>query len=167
MKKIHLFLRPLIRFLTNLLMKPLKIKKLLACPAVFILTLLSCNSGPQPIRLGQDACSFCKMSIADKRFGAEMITKKGKVYKFDDLHCVLGFIKAGSVPSSDVSATWLVNFEEPHNFIAARKALLVKSADLHSPMGGNVAAFDNEIKMNETLKTVHGSRTNWDALSEK
>ena len=50
------------------------------------LSLSSCSTAPQPIRIGQDNCDFCKMTISDNRFGAEIITKKGKVYIFDDEH---------------------------------------------------------------------------------
>ncbi|HSN59587.1 MAG TPA: hypothetical protein VLR49_01530, partial [Ferruginibacter sp.] len=41
-------------------------------------TLSSCSTDPQPLRIGQDNCDFCKMTISDKRFGAEVVTKKGK-----------------------------------------------------------------------------------------
>ena len=68
---------------------------------------MSCNSGPQPIKLGQDACSFCKMSIADNHFGAEIMTKKGKVYKFDDMHCIAGFMKANTIDNNDIKETGL------------------------------------------------------------
>jgi len=37
---------------------------------VVIVGLTSCTVGPQKIRIGKDVCSFCKMSIADNRFGA-------------------------------------------------------------------------------------------------
>ena len=132
--------------------------------AFLIFGFMSCSSQPQPIRLGQDACSFCKMSIADKRFGAEIITKKGKVYKFDDMHCVLGFIKAGTINNKDIKETWLVNFNEPHNFIAAQKAFLLKSNELHSPMGGDVASFDDENKLKEAGNKIKGETVTWDAL---
>ena len=33
----------------------------------------------------------CKMTLVDKKFGAEVVTKKGKVYKFDDLNCMIKF----------------------------------------------------------------------------
>ena len=38
----------------------------------------SCNAGPVPIKPGKDNCQFCKMTISDIRFGAEIITAKGK-----------------------------------------------------------------------------------------
>lgn len=31
------------------------------------------------------------MTISDGRFGAELITKKGRVYKFDDLRCLINY----------------------------------------------------------------------------
>ena len=131
---------------------------------LLIFGLMSCNSGPQPIKLGQDACSFCKMSIADKRFGAEIITKKGKVFKFDDMHCVLGFMKSNTTNTNDIKETWLVNFEEPHNFILAQNAFLLKSNELHSPMGGNVASFDNESKLKAAAQKLKGETVTWEAL---
>jgi copper chaperone NosL len=129
-----------------------------------IFGLMSCNSGPQPIKFGQDACSFCKMSIADKRFGAEIITKKGKAFKFDDMHCLLGFMKSNTINNNDIKETWLVNFEEPHNFILAQNAFLLKSSELHSPMGGNVATFNSESKLKEAAQKVKGETVTWDAL---
>ena len=145
-------------------MKIVNRKVATAVASVLMFTLMSCSSGPQPIKLGQDACSFCKMSIADNHFGAELVTKKGKVYKFDDMHCVLGFIKAGTINNKDIKETWLVNFNEPHNFIAAQKAFLLKSSELHSPMGGDVASFAHENKLKEAGNKIKGETVTWDAL---
>ena len=135
-----------------------------AISAILIFGFMSCNSGPQPIMLGVDACNFCKMSIADNRFGAEIITKKGKVFKFDDMHCILGFMKANTINNNDIKETYLVNFDEPHNFIVAPKAFLLKSNELHSPMGGNVASFDNETKLKEAAQKIKGETVTWNAL---
>ncbi|MEO5650513.1 MAG: nitrous oxide reductase accessory protein NosL [Ginsengibacter sp.] len=141
------------------------VNKMVAAISAFLMfTLMSCHSGPQPIKLGADACSFCKMSIADKHFGGEIITNKGKVYKFDDTHCIIGFMKANTINNNDIQETWLVNFDEPHNFIDAKKAFLLKSSDLHSPMGGNVASFIDEGKLKEAMIKIKGETVTWDAL---
>lgn len=142
-------------------MKTVNKKLTTALAGLLIFGLISCNSGPQPIRLGQDACSFCKMSIADNHFGAEIITKKGKVYKFDDMHCIKGFIKSNEVAGSDIKDIWLVNYAEPHNFIPAGKAFLLRSPELHSPMGANVANFDEESKLKDVMKTTNGEELTW------
>lgn len=134
---------------------------------VFVLT--SCSSGPQPIKLGEESCAFCKMTISDNKFGAEIITKKGRIYKFDDTHCVLGFMKANTINDNDIQDTYLVNFEEPHNFVSAQNAFLLKSSELRSPMGGNVAAFDEKTKMETANTNIKGEGVviTWDELVKK
>ena len=139
-------------------------KAVIAVSVLFIFGFMSCNTAPQPIILGKDACSFCKMSIADQRFGGEIITKKGKVFKFDDMHCLLAFRKSNSVNSNDIQETYLVNFEDPHNFIRAPKAILLKSEELHSPMGGNIANFNDENKFKEAMQKFKGEQISWEAL---
>ncbi|HRN71994.1 MAG TPA: nitrous oxide reductase accessory protein NosL [Ginsengibacter sp.] len=132
-------------------------KKIISVMVVAVIVLVGCSSGPQPIQLGKDSCDFCKMSIADKNFGAEIITDKGKVYKFDDTHCLVEFRKT-KIDSNKIKEVYLVNFGDPHNFIKASEAILLRSEDLHSPMGGNVAAFDNQDYFNATQQKVHGDK---------
>lgn len=149
-------------------MKTVNKKLTTALASLLIFVLISCNSDPKPITLGQDACSFCKMSIADNHFGAEIMTKKGKVYKFDDMHCIAGFIKSNEVATSDIKEIWLVNYSEPHNFIPAQKAFLLRSPELHSPMGANIANFDDESKLKDVMKNKKGEELTWDQfISEK
>jgi copper chaperone NosL len=135
-----------------------------AISAVLIFGLTSCNTGPQAIKFGVDACSFCKMSIADNRFGAEIVTKKGKVFKFDDMHCLLAFRKANTIDKNDIKEIYLLNFDEPHNFIEASKAFLWKSDELHSPMSGNIANFTAETKLKEVVQKFKGEEVTWAAL---
>ena len=113
--------------------------------AVFsLLFFSSCTSGPQPIKIGTDSCSYCKMTISDNRFGAELITRKGRTYKFDDIHCLVSFNKSGLSNKESIQTIYFVNFELPHNFIEASKAYLLKSDEFHTPMAGNIAAFEKE-----------------------
>ena|SRR5665213_1590469 len=123
---------------------------------VLLFGLISCNSGPQPIRIGTDACDFCKMSIADRNFGAEIITDKGKVYKFDDTHCFATFRKK-NIDSNIIKHVYFVNFMNPHNFIDADHVFLLESNEFHTPMGGNTAAFENKEALKITQQKVQGN----------
>ncbi len=144
------------------------VNKVVAAVAVFLMMgLASCSTGPQPIKLGADACVFCKMTISDINFGAEIMTKKGKAYKFDDTHCLIAFMKQGSVAEKDIEGTYLVNFSEPHNFVEVSEALLYKSEDLHSPMGGNVASFDSKEKLDDVAMKIKGEIITWEALKNE
>lgn len=131
---------------------------------IFSFFLFSCSTSPEPIVLGKDACAFCKMSIANKNFGAEIMTKKGKSFKFDDMHCLLGFMDAKTVDEKDINEIYLVNFYEPHNFLVASKAFYLESEDLKSPMGGNVAAFETESDLQKAEQEFKGKRITWDEL---
>ena len=146
-------------------------KRIRSTPVLALAVLLSfgfsgCNPGPEPIRYGRDNCHFCKMTISDNRFGAEVLTKKMKVYKFDDTHCLTAFLKEGQVASEQVKGIYVTNFGEPHELLDVNKAHFLKSETLKSPMGGNVAAFTNE----EALKAVgtqhQGKVLTWNELNK-
>lgn len=121
-----------------------------------VLLMASCSVEPKPIKIGKDACFFCKMGVMDKRFGAELISKKGKVYKFDDLHCLMEFTKEAIVKNTDIQAMYLVDYEDPHGFIELQKAFLFKSEVFRSPMGSNIAAFLTEEQLKATTRSVQG-----------
>ncbi|WP_285058693.1 nitrous oxide reductase accessory protein NosL [Pedobacter ginsengisoli] len=137
-------------------------------PILLFLTLIllvaSCNVEPQPLKVGADACSFCKMVVADKHFGAELITKKGKIYKFDDLHCLMEFLKQKVIKKDDIQCTYTVDYEAPHALIDLHKAFLLKSEDLRSPMGSNVATFSAEKQLKLTMRSLKGERVLWETL---
>lgn len=101
---------------------------------------ISCTqNGPEPIKLNKDACDHCKMTIADGRFGSELITTKGRVYKFDDLSCLIGYDAANkTVP---VQSYYIHDFTARSVLIEATSAFYVKSEKARSPMRGDIAAF--------------------------
>ncbi len=123
-----------------------------------------CSSGPEPIRFGKDACHFCKMTISDNRYGAEVLTKKMKVYKFDDTHCLIGFIKEGTVPEGQVQGIFVTDFDEPHELLDVSTASFLRSEKLKSPMNGNVAAFGNKDALKKVQSQNQGEIITWNDL---
>ncbi len=126
----------------------------------------SCASGPQPIQLGKEACGYCKMTISDPHFGGEIITAKGKVYKFDDMHCLTSFLKENNIAGADIKSMYAVNFCGNHDLIKADENLLLYKSDLlHSPMNGNIAAFNNRDSLAAVMNKFKGGMPlNWDEL---
>jgi len=130
-----------------------------------ILFITSCTGGgPQPIRYGQDNCDFCKMGIADKRFGAEILTNKGKAYKFDDFHCLLAFLDSKVLATKEIADVYLIDFSVDRQWVRADEAHLLKSESLHSPMNGNIAAFKNTDSMNKYAIELRGTPVTWKEL---
>lgn len=99
-----------------------------------------CTPEPRPIQYGQEACQTCKMTLAEKNFGGELVTRKGKVYVFDDVNCLLSFYHNGTSPG-ELAFTLVVDYEHPGEFLDAGETFFVKSEAFRSPMAGNVAAF--------------------------
>ena len=140
--------------------------KLTAVATVFfiMLSLSSCTAGPEPIKTGIDNCYFCKMIISDERFGAEIVTVKGKIYKFDDVHCILSYLKTKGITPGNIKDIYLSNYSGNHQLINVHTALLLKAEELRSPMGGNTAAFDNSDSLNIIQKRYPGNLVNWNDL---
>ena len=132
--------------------------------AMLLLVLMSCQQGPVPIKAGIDGCDFCKMTISDLKFGGELLTKKGKLYKFDDLHCISSFYKSGYISPADFSGIWFEDFANPGNFIPENKSYLLKSNSFRSPMGGNIAAFANMADLEKFQKDYPGDQITWEQI---
>ena len=102
----------------------------------------ACSIEPEPLIYGKDQCHSCKMTLMDQKFGAELVTTKGKVYKFDDINCLFNFYNAGSVNKDDFRFKLVVDFSQPEKLIDAEKAVYLKSGEIKSPMASQVAAFE-------------------------
>ena len=133
---------------------------------VVIILLNGCTTAPQPIRIGQDNCDFCKMTINDNRFGAEIVTKKSKVYTFDDTHCVVAFLQSKKLDPQQIAAVYFTNFNNPHELINAAQAHFLQSPSLKSPMNGNIAAFNNEDSLVNKLPQFKGNKISWEEMQK-
>lgn len=117
--------------------------------------LTACTPAPEPIRFGEDNCYFCKMTLTDNRFGAELVTQKGKVYKFDDLNCFNNFLKTGTVAEDNIAFKLAVDFKKNGQFVDVEKAFFLHHEALKSPMRADVAAFSDQAER-DALKAELG-----------
>ena len=144
-----------------------KVKNVIPGFAIFSMTMSffsSCTSGPQPFEPGKDNCYACKMAISDTRFGGELITKKGKVYKFDDLHCLAGFMQSKAVGEDEIAQTLTINFDKPNSFVDVDNAVFLKGEGVKSPMGSNTAGFADKEDALRVQETMKGEVTDWTTL---
>ena len=144
-----------------------KMEKKIITPAMIILlglSLVACNVEPEPLYFGKDGCHSCKMTLMDNKFGAEIITSKGKIYKFDDANCMLTFYTSGLVPVEEVKEILIVDFSKPAKLINARNALYVKSESIKSPMASNVAAFESNEDLKKFNAEWNGIPLSWGEL---
>ncbi|WP_291102758.1 MULTISPECIES: nitrous oxide reductase accessory protein NosL [unclassified Flavobacterium] len=129
-------------------------------------SVLSCtNVKAVPIKLNVDNCDFCKMSIADPKYGAEVITQKGRVYKFDDIMCMVNYCKSNS--ETKMKDFHVLDYTQDNVLIPAETAFFFTGGDIHSPMRGNIIAFSNENEAKQFGAKLNAESTTWKAILQK
>lgn len=133
-----------------------KITSLVPAIAItFMVILISCTGGFKPINYGKDECDNCRMTIMDKKFAAEILSHKGKAYKFDDLVCAKQFVENKKIDSKAIADILVNNYNNPGEFIKLKESFMVSNEWLKSPMNGNMAAFSASEEAQRFIGT-HG-----------
>lgn len=130
---------------------------------IFIST--SCKPEPKPIAFGAEVCSSCTMTIVDKQHAAQLVTKKGKVYSFDAIECMLG---SDQFMEKEKIALFLCNdFSAPGEMIDATKATFLISEAVPSPMGANLSGFAS-LEAAKNIAADHPAEfLTWEEVQEK
>ena len=141
-------------------------KTLFLTPFLSILFFLcSCNVAFDPISYGHDACTHCKMTIIDKRYAAEILTKKGKAYKFDDIACLINYIKENSLPESELTV-YVADYNNPDSkFLDAHQVVYLHNEIFKSPMNGSIAAFAKAANARPLQDSLHTNLLKWENLN--
>jgi copper chaperone NosL len=143
-----------------------KVKKELVSAMVIgtCLFMSSCSVEPEPLQYGKDACYVCKMTLMDNRFGAEVVSTKGKVFKFDDTNCLVNFLNTRFVPDNEIAHCLITDFASPGILIDAKTASYVKSEKIKTPMASNIAAFQDKISLEGQNDSWKGIELSWGEL---
>ena len=101
---------------------------------------VACAPGkPDPIVYNADACDYCRMQISDPRFGAELVTAKGRTLKFDSIECLVGYYRQAASANA-VASVWVSDFRHPGTMLDASTARFVDIGPGRAPMGRGWAA---------------------------
>ncbi len=128
------------------------------------LTFSCVKKGAEPIKLNTDGCDFCKMKIADGKFAAEIITEKGRVYKFDDMHCMMGYHKENA--ETKVKNFYISDFNQDNVLIPAETAFYVNGGDINSPMHGNTIAVTTKEEAEQMATKFNATPISWNEISK-
>jgi nitrous oxidase accessory protein len=131
-----------------------------ATRALALVGLAACAaSGPQPIVLGQDACDYCRMTIADSRYGGEAITTTGRVHKFDGIECLAGYMRTAL--AGTVKAVYVIDLQHPGTLVPAESAGFLKATLIHSAMGKSLVGFASPKAAEEQRAMLGGATMTW------
>lgn len=130
---------------------------------LILLVSVSCvTKEAEPIKLNSDGCDFCKMKIADGKFGAELITTKGRIYKFDDIHCMINYHKENL--TTNIQSFYIHDFNQNNVLIPAENAFYVKGGEISSPMRGNIIAVKTEEEAKKIALKYNANPISWSEI---
>lgn len=129
-----------------------------------VILFFACSTNPQPINYGSDACNYCQMTIVDRQHASEIVTTKGKSYKYDAIECMMNDLKKWQRPEV---AHWLVSdYANPGELIDATTAYYLITEDIPSPMGAFLTAFaKKEMRASRNLRA--DEELDWKELKTK
>lgn len=135
--------------------------------AITLITGFSCSTDPEPINFGSDQCTLCKMNISDTKFGAEVVTKKGKIHKYDAAECMMNALSLGNISMDDAGGYYVIDAANPKQLTNAVTAVYLISEKFPSPMGADLSAFSKRSDAESYQKQFSGELRSWDELLVK
>lgn len=134
-------------------------------PYLFLtLFLFACSVEQEPIDYGHDECDYCQMTIVDNKYGAEIVSKQGKAYKFDAAECLMRYIIHGEIKEPDIALTLVTDLTKPGEFVDAQKGFYLISENLPSPMGAYLSSFEDKKTASEYHDKYGGDLYSWNSL---
>lgn len=120
------------------------------------------NNKVVPIKLNADSCDNCKMSIADGKYGAEVITQKGRVYKFDDIMCMKEYCNENS--ETKMESIYVLDYNQNNVLIPAESASYLSGGTIHTPMRGNIIAFSTTNEAKDFQSNLEAKSISWNEI---
>lgn len=127
--------------------------------------LIACSTSPQPIEYGHVGCEFCKMTVVDQRYAAQLVTTKGKSFVFDAAECMINYTRAEENKRHKYNQILVTNYLSPTHLIDAKTAYYLRSEQLPSPMGEYITALENTEAAESLQKKYGGMIYDWAVLS--
>ena len=118
---------------------------------------LSCKAEPRDIRYRQDTCARCRMFVMDPRYGAELVTRHGKILVFDSVECLAAHTLEDLKASKGAQALLVTHYARPKVLATAETGFYLQCGDLPSPMGLGLSACATRAEA-EALQKQHGGK---------
>lgn len=120
---------------------------------------------PPTVHLGEDMCAECGMIISDERFASATVVESERSQPdtrlFDDFNCMINHEVMN--PGPPILRRW-VRDHASREWVAAEDAVYLCSADLHTPMASNVAAFAGRAGAEALRAEVGGDLRDFDFI---
>src|SRR5690554_2925533 len=128
--------------------------------SILALFLNSCDVKPAQIEYGTDACHYCDMTIVDHQFASQLVTAKGRAYKYDAIECMVHSLQE-QFADVEMAYELISDFDDPGNLIDAKSATYLVSENLPSPMTENLTGYKTRDAAKNKQSEFEGEVYNW------
>ena len=105
------------------------------------------------------------MTVVDAQHAAQIVTSKGKAYKYDAIECMMRHLTDWE--GTPVELYMVNDYATPKKLIDAEHAHFLISPAIPSPMGAFLSAFEDNSLARQTLEEKGGDLYSWASLKEK
>jgi copper chaperone NosL len=123
-----------------------------------LVTAAGCGGGtvqPAPLDTRNEQCRFCRMSVSDARFAAQVVAPGEEAVFFDDLGCLTNHLKG-----EETLPPGLVVFVGDHRtkeWVRADRAVFTRVPGLDTPMGSELIAHASEASRGADPEAAGGA----------
>lgn len=73
-------------------------RALIAAAALFTMACAAAAIGPAALRLGEDACAYCRMTVVSRRTAAQIVVAAEEPLIFDEIGCLGDYLANHDLP---------------------------------------------------------------------
>jgi len=99
------------------------------------------------------------MNIVDKQHAAEIVTNKGKPFKYDAIECMVEELK--NRDENEITLLLITDYSDPGKLVDARSATYLICEKLPSPMGANLTGFKDKYQAQKVQEQKGGNIYSW------
>tara|TARA_R100001198_G_C5194123_1_gene185671 strand:+ start:705 stop:1034 length:330 start_codon:yes stop_codon:yes gene_type:complete len=103
------------------------------------------------------------MTIVDRQHSAQLVTTKGKAYKYDAIECMVHSLQ-DEMKDTEMALYLVADFNQPGQLMDATMASYLVSDQIASPMGANLSAFENENSGQKAQEKFTGELFSWEEI---
>ena len=97
------------------------------------------------------------MTISEPKYATQLITEKGRLYKFDDISCLNDY-EVSNTETTANAKKYVADFPTG-KFIESSTATFIKGGDIKSPMGGNTQAYQDKAAAEKAAVELQATLT--------
>ena len=101
------------------------------------------------------------MTLVDRRFAAELVTRTGREFRFDDIGCLATFLADSGAELTRDGKAWVNDYLAPGHWLAIDSARYLRSSTLPTPMASGLVALAPGAPVDSVRQALAATQLTW------